>query len=111
MTTAAFWNFYNEVSVYVLIILGVVAILCLLKSVIGPKPSDRIIAVNMMGTVIMAMIVVLAVRLRESYLGDICLVYAMISFLAVIVLTKVYYGAYIARKKSREQEGQSDGNN
>ena len=45
----------------------------------------------------------LAVRLNESYLADIGLIYAMVSFLAVVLLTKVYMGAYRERK-AREQE-------
>jgi len=35
---------------------------------------------------------------RESYLFDVCIIYAMISFLAVVVLTKIYEGAYQERK-------------
>lgn len=101
---------YTDFSSIVLVILGVVAILCLLRAVMGPTPADRVVACNMMGTVIMAMIAVLAVRLNETYLGDICLVYAMISFLAVIVLCKVYFGAYIARKKKAEEEAKKNGN-
>ena len=36
---------------------------------------------------------------------DICLIYAMISFLAVVVLTKVYTGVYL-EKKDQEQKRQ-----
>lgn len=103
MTTEMFWEAYNKFSLIILIILGVFMILCLIKSVMGPRVADRIVAVNMMGTLIMAMIAVLFVRLREGYLADICIIYAMISFLAVIVLCKVYLGAYRARKKAREE--------
>ena len=39
-----------------------------------------------------------ALYLRESYLFDVCLIYAMISFLAVVILTKIYGGAYQERK-------------
>ena len=39
---------------------------------------------------------------------DICLIYAMLSFLAVVVLTKVYTGVYLERRdkgrKLRELE-------
>ena len=36
---------------------------------------------------------------------DICIIYAMISFLAVIVLTKVYMGVYQeTRKKDRQRD-------
>ena len=35
---------------------------------------------------------------------DICIIYAMISFLAVIVLTKVYMGVYQQKKMEEEKE-------
>lgn len=105
MTNEAFWGAYNGFSLVILIILGIFALLLLIKSIMGPTVADRIVSVNMLGTITMAMIVVLLVRLREGYLADICLIYALISFLAVIVLCKVYLGAYIARKKKKgEQE-------
>ncbi len=77
-----------------LIFLAVMLLLCLLRAVRGPRVADRIVAVNMMGTIVMVMIAVLAVLLKEGYLVDICIIYAMISFLAVVVLTKVYMGVY-----------------
>ena len=40
--------------------------------------------------------------MNEGYLVDICIIYAMISFLAVTLLTKVYMGVYAEKKKNRE---------
>lgn len=91
-----------------LVFLAVMLILCLIRAIIGPRIADRIVAVNMMGTMVMVMIAILALMLQEGYLADICLIYAMISFLAVIVLTKVYMGVYLTKK---EQEEQADGSN
>ena len=75
-----------------------VLIFSIIRSVLGPKISDRIIAVNMTGTMIIMVIAVLSVYLDENYLADICLIYAMISFLGVVVLCKVYTGAYLREK-------------
>ena len=47
---------------------------------------------------------ILALYLQEGYLVDICLIYAMISFLAVVVLTKVYTGVYLERKEQKREE-------
>ena len=58
-----------------------------------------------MGTIVMVIISILALYLQEGYLMDICLIYAMISFLAVVVLTKVYTGVYL-EKKDQEQKRQ-----
>ena len=43
-----------------------------------------------------------AVKKAEGYLADICLIYAMISFLAVVVLCRVYISVYLGRKKGED---------
>ena len=86
------------------ILLALMVFLCLIRAVKGPKIADRIVAVNMMGTMTMVIIAMLAVKMDEGYLVDICIIYAMISFLAVTLLTKVYMGVYAERKKKEEEE-------
>ncbi|MDE7325051.1 MAG: sodium:proton antiporter [Lachnospiraceae bacterium] len=78
----------------VLIVLGILCFFCLIRSVKGPRIADRIVAVNMIGTMTMMGIAVLTVKLKEGFLADVALIYAMISFLAVVVVTKVYMGVY-----------------
>lgn len=95
---------YHMLFVAALIFLAVMVMLCLIRAIIGPKIADRIVSVNMMGTMIMVIIAILAVMLKEGYLVDICIIYAMISFLAVIVLTKVYMGVYQEKKQREERE-------
>ena len=95
---------YKNLYIFTLIFLAIMLILCLIRSIKGPKIADRIVAVNMMGTMVMVIIVVLSLLLKESYLVDICIIYAMISFLAVVVLTKVYMGIYRERKIQEEKE-------
>ena len=93
----------------VLFLLAAMLFACLIRAVRGPRIADRIVAVNMMGTMVMVMIAVMALLLRESYLVDICLIYAMTRFLAVIVLSKVYMGVYRQRKEGKEEEETEDG--
>ena len=59
----------------------------------------------MMGTMVMVMIALLAVVKNQGYLIDICLIYAMISFLAVVVLTRIYTGVY-RDAKAHEKKGE-----
>ena len=94
----------QAVFVAALIFLAVMLILCLVRAIIGPRIADRIVSVNMMGTMVMVIIAILTVMLQEGYLADICIIYAMISFLAVIVLTKVYMGVYQEKKQKEEKE-------
>ena len=91
------------------IILAVMVLICLIRAIKGPRTADRIVAINMMGTLTMVIIAVLAVKMDEGYLVDICLIYAMISFLAVTLLAKVYMGVYAERKKNEEtKEGEKE---
>jgi multicomponent Na+:H+ antiporter subunit F len=99
---------YQGLFVAALVFLALMVVLCLVRAIIGPRIADRIVAVNMMGTMIMVIIGILAIMLQEGYLADICLIYAMISFLAVVVLTKVYMGVYLEKK---EKEEESHGSN
>lgn len=95
---------YSWILNVALVILAVMAVLCLIRAVIGPTIADRLVAVNMMGTMVMVMISILAIKMSEGYLVDICLIYAMISFLAVVVLTKVYTGVYLESKDKKKGE-------
>ena len=97
-------NAYHVFLLAALIFLAVMLILCLIRAIIGPRTADRIVATNMMGTMVMVMIAILAVMQQEGYLVDICLIYAMISFLAVVVLTKVYTGVYLESKDKKKGE-------
>lgn len=94
-------NAYHILFVSALIILAIFVMLCLLRAIIGPRVADRIVAANMMGTMVMVILSILALLLGEGYLVDICIIYAMISFLAVIVLTKVYSGVYLEHKEKK----------
>ncbi len=91
----------------VLLVLAAMVILCLIRAIIGPRIADRLVAVNMIGTMVMVSICILAVIMKEDYLVDICLIYAMISFLAIVVLTKVYTGVYMKEKDEKEKGVQS----
>ena len=85
-----------------------IMLLCLVRAIIGPKVADRLVAVNMVGTNTICIIGVLAVRFGAGYLSDIGLIYAMVSFLAVVLLTKVYMGAYVERKLKQTQAEEKD---
>ncbi|MDE6874769.1 MAG: sodium:proton antiporter [Lachnospiraceae bacterium] len=89
----------------VLIVLGILCFFCLVRSVRGPKLADRIMAVNMIGTMTMMSIAVLTVKLGEGFLADVALIYAMISFLAVVVVSKVYMGVHKEESEAQKKEG------
>ena len=95
---------YDWIFHIILVVLALMLILCLLRAIKGPSLADRLVSVNMIGTMVMVIISVLAVLMEQGYLVDICLIYAMISFLAVVVLTKVYTGVYMEMKERKEKK-------
>ncbi len=103
-------NLYNTLYTAALVIIGVLLIACLVRAIRGPRIADRVIASNMMGTLIVITICILSFVMGEGYLVDIAMIYTMISFLAVVVLTKIYMGVYREKRrqamKAMEKEGQ-----
>ena len=99
---------YSALFYGILSVLALLLLLCLIRAVRGPRIADRLVAVNMMGTMVIAMIALLAVLKDQGYLVDICLIYAMISFLSVVVLTRIYTGVY---REAREDEKKGERTN
>lgn len=100
---------YRGMYISVLVLLAVLLFFCLIRAVRGPRMADRIVAINMMGTMVIVSIAVLSLMLKEGYLVDICLIYAMISFLAVVMISKVYIGVYEQRLKEKQESSQEGG--
>ncbi|MBP3409971.1 MAG: sodium:proton antiporter [Clostridia bacterium] len=93
---------YETLFSVTLTILGVLLFPCLLRAIRGPRIADRVVGINMIGTIIIMMIAILSLMLEEGYLVDIAIIYAMLSFLAVVVLVKIYIGVYRAQKIEEE---------
>ena len=94
---------YETLFTVTLAILGLLLFPCLLRAIRGPRIADRVVGINMIGTIIIMMIAILALMLEEGYLVDIAIIYAMLSFLAVVVLVKIYIGVYRAQKIEEEK--------
>lgn len=81
-------SFDQMLLLFGMIFLSVTIFFCLLRAVLGPRLTDRVIAVNMINVKTIVLIVMVAIYIGEGYLMDIALVYALLSFLAVIVLAR-----------------------
>ncbi len=93
---------FHTFLIICMVILACCIIACLFRAIAGPRISDRIVAINMIGTMTIIIITILAVLLHEGYLVDVAMLYAMLSFLAVVVLTKVYMGVYVEKHQNKE---------
>ena len=89
--------------IFFIVCLIALAVIALVRAILGPKFTDRIMAVNMIGTKTLLMVCVLAVLLQESYLVDVAIVYALLSFLAVVVLSKLVITRYRVKKSEQKK--------
>ena len=82
--------------------LGVMEIICLVRAILGPRISDRIVGINMLGTQVIISSALVALLLGESdIVADIVLVFAFLNFLSVVIITRIYIGIYQGQSKRR----------
>lgn len=97
-------NAYSLLIQVAMVILGLSLFACMYRAVKGPGTADRVLAVNMIGTITMLLIILLSITMKQNYLVDIALIYAMLSFLAVVLLCKIFIGIHRARKEKEEKK-------
>ena len=94
---------YNILLIGALILIAISMLFVIIKSIKGPRITDRVVCVNMIGTLVIISISALSFLLNESFLLDISLIYVMVSFLGVVVLSTVYINSYLEKKKKFEE--------
>ena len=82
----AYQIIYGGALIVLILLIGAMVI----RSIIGPRSTDRIMSVNVLGTMTICSIAVLSVLLDEGYLADVALIYAMISFVAVLMMASMF---------------------
>ncbi len=84
----------------------IAALLCvmLFRSVKGPGVTDRLLSINMIGTLVIAGIVILSRLLHEAWLLDVALIYTMISLVSVLILARVFIPANPSRRPFRDKK-------
>lgn len=81
------WNFmYIAAILFLLVLIGIM----LVRAVQGPATTDRILAINMISTMVICIILILSRMLAEAWLLDVALIYAMISLIVVTMLASLY---------------------
>ena len=85
-----------------LIVIAVLLWVMLIRAVRGPGVTDRLLSINMIGTLVIAAILILSRLLGESWLLDVALIYTMISLVSVLILARVYIPPDHGRKPFQE---------
>jgi len=97
-------NAYSVLYISAMIGFALCIFACLVRTIKGPRTMDRILAINMIGTLAVVIIAIMSLYLKESFLLDVDLIYVMLSFLAVVVLTKVYMGVHREEEELKQKE-------
>ena len=71
----------------------------LVRAILGPRLMDRMVAVNFCSTLVTALLALLSLYLRADYLLDVALIYAMLSFLGSVILTRIF----VIRRHSQQE--------
>jgi len=101
-------NAYDVLFQGVLVILAVLTLLCLVRAIRGPRIADRIVSINMISTLTIAMIGVLAIRQHQGYLMDVARIYALMGLQPVVVLCKVFMGLTLEEREKKQKEGEKN---
>lgn len=99
-----------EVFMYVAIgILSALILFGLLYMVLGKRYTDKIVATNIIGSIGINVIVLLSILLEADYILDIAIVFAILSFLEVIVLCRIVQNHVLGdMKKNMEEDAESE---
>ncbi len=83
-----------NILLYVLIFLSFV---CFIRILFGPSMADRMVAIDIFGTLVVGICVLLVYKTGRLFLIDIAIAWILLSFIGTITLAK-----YLTRKKLDE---------
>lgn len=76
----------TKILTFAVIFLAITVIGSMYRAIKGPSAADRLIAINVIGTKTIVLILMISLLLQETFFVDVALVYALISFVASIVI-------------------------
>ena len=97
-------TYESGLLIFAMLFLSVTIFFCLLRAVLGPRTTDRLVAVNIISIKGVILILLLGQYLQDSQFMDIALVYVLLSFLAVVALAKNMLSRS-ARRKEEDANG------
>ena len=94
---------YNILFTVTLVVLALCVLALLVYIIRSHLTVDRIIGINLIGTIVSIIICVLTRMFGEGYLADIAIIYVVMSFIAVMMLCRIYINLYNRRKEEAEE--------
>lgn len=72
-------------------VLAVSALFCLIRAILGPSGPDRVVAIDALTGITIAILALLAINWRPFFM-DVALVYALLAFLGGVAVSKYLEG-------------------
>lgn len=95
----------KNIILFAICCLLILFIMCIVKAVRSKTVADRMVAVNIATSMTGVIAAAIAVYFGQDSYIDIALVYVILSFLAVLVFTRVIIGTFRANKlRNKERE-------
>ena len=66
--------------------------MCLYRIANGPTAADRMVAIDILGTVVVGFVAIITAVSGKAYLLDVALVWALVSFVGTLALAKYLVG-------------------
>lgn len=95
---------YNILFTVTLVVLALCVLAVLIYIIRSRLTVDRIIGINLIGTIVSIIICVLTRMFNEGYLADIAIIYVVMSFIAVMMLCRIYINLYNRRKEEQHDD-------
>ena len=92
--------FLKQLLPAVVVVIGLCCIASLVYGIKAKRFTDKLVAANMITSLSMNAICVLAILANEDYILDVALIYAVLGFAAIAVLCKLY------TEKNKKEDGE-----
>jgi len=86
-----------EHPIYMTLLAGLLGCcaLCLYRIARGPTAPDRMAAIDILGTVVVGFVAILTAMTGKEYLLNVAIVWAMVSFVGTLALSKHLLGKHL----------------
>jgi multicomponent Na+:H+ antiporter subunit F len=76
----------TKILTFAVLFMAIIIVGSMYRAIKGPSAADRLVAINVIGTKTIILILMISLLFNENYFVDVALVYALISFVASVVI-------------------------
>lgn len=82
----------TDIFMVAVVLIGVFALLALIRLILGPSVPDRVVAMDAINTLTVAVMILLGVVFQQLIFIDVAIVYALLSFVSTLFVAKYIGG-------------------